>query len=527
MRIYQRLYILSFLTIIFLLLILTVGYEGIKKQRKVLDEVYANQVNLRDKVYLMTNRILKLNASAYKAMNSTLAGVSRQELQEHLNRMDKLFSQIQSDLRDIQTLKDSSGFKSLFTLKRNGPGNARQDKNLELVSLIKDVSAQMEGYRKQINETIQVIKGGDVDIAAMMMMGAELKFGEVDKTAAKLLEFSQTRNAESFDRAHAVYRTSLTLFIAMSLLFIFLTLFLTMVTNNSIARPIRALTAAMHDIAEGAGNLTKKINCTTEDELGELAHLFNIFLDKLRGIIIEVKQGTNQLLVAVEEVSASSQKISNGAGQQSVCIEQLSKSIQANATNASASNVIAQSTAQNAEKAGGNMENTISAVSSIEKSAQQISSAVAIITDIADQTNLLALNAAIEAARAGEHGKGFAVVADEVRKLAERSAASAKEINVFIRESLLQVTNGVKLSKGAGESLKMIFGNVTKIATQIQSISTATQEQVVSMGQNTVVTDSNATIARELAVSAEEMSSQAEALQELVSQFKLEEDRTL
>ncbi len=292
--------------------------------------------------------------------------------------------------------------------------------------------------------------------------------------------------------------------------------------NKLILNPIQKMSVFSDHLTNG--DLSAKIDSETNDEIGALAAKFNTFIKKIEQIIIQLRNGAEELLIASREVSNNSQMISDGAQQQSASFEELTSSVQTNANHASQANEMAQTTAKEADNTGQRMEHTIEAMNEIEKSSRQISNAVTLITDIADQTNLLALNAAIEAARAGEHGKGFAVVADEVRKLAERSAASAKEIAELIAQSTKQVNAGVGLSQKAGQSLKDIVKNVGKVAEQLQSISTATQEQASTMQENTSVTETNASAAEKLATSAQKMAEQAQILKNLVEQFKVNRD---
>ena len=272
-----------------------------------------------------------------------------------------------------------------------------------------------------------------------------------------------------------------------------------------------------------AGDLTADIKITANDEIGILAGALNDMGKKMNGILCQIKLATDQFNLATQEISTSAQKISDGAQQQAAAFEELSGSVQSNATSANGASEVAQSVSTNAKDTGKGMDDTMEAMSSIEKFSKQINEAVEIITDIADQTNLLALNAAIEAARAGEHGKGFAVVADEVRKLAERSADSAKDIKQLINNSTVQVQKGVNLSHEAGGSLKKIVVEIAKVAEQLKSISTATQEQAATMEENTSITESNAAASEELAAAAEEMSAQAQELHKLVGMFKIDD----
>lgn len=291
--------------------------------------------------------------------------------------------------------------------------------------------------------------------------------------------------------------------------------------SRSLLKLINAMVNTLKDIAQGEGDLTRRINIESNDELGDLAQWFNTFVEKLQKIISKVKESAEELHSSVEEISSAAQNIASGAQEQTASFEDLSQNVQSNAVRAQEANQKTSQSSAAASAVGQKMNTTIDAIKTIEGSSKKIAESINIITEIAEQTNLLALNAAIEAARAGEHGKGFAVVADEVRQLAERSAKSALEISDVIQQSLSQVEAGVALSQESGEMLKKIVTETNAIAQQIDQISATTQEQAATMEENTSITESNASSAEELAAAAEEMSAQASILKEVVQQFKV------
>jgi methyl-accepting chemotaxis protein len=291
-----------------------------------------------------------------------------------------------------------------------------------------------------------------------------------------------------------------------------------------LARPIKEGFITIAGVVKrlSTGDLTVDIAPKSKDEIGESLLAMKNMVEKLRGVVTDVKK-------AADNVASGSQQLSEGAGQMSQgtteqaasteeassSIEEMNATIKQNADNALQTEKIALKSATDAQESGKAVSQTVGAMKDI---AQKIS----IIEEIARQTNLLALNAAIEAARAGEHGKGFAVVAAEVRKLAERSQTAAGEIGQLS-------TTSVQAAEQTGTMLSRLVPDIQKTAELVQEISASSREQSsgadqinMSIQQLNQVVQQNAGAAEEMASTAEELASQADQLQSTISFFKVD-----
>lgn len=362
-----------------------------------------------------------------------------------------------------------------------------------------------------------------------------------------------------------------------------------MISTFNIVRPVKKLQQLMSKA--GDGDLTVVADIKTKDEIADLAKSFNQMINHQGEIVAQVREGAQELAASSEEMAASTEQISasteqintsiqevaSGANDQNASIVdtsqvlvQLSSLVQLAKDKASDTNQNAVITKETAENGRSKVKETIQAIDTINQTTQdtfavlsildelsnKVGGIIGTINSLAEQTNLLALNAAIEAARAGEHGKGFAVVADEVRKLSVQSNTGAREIEALVNEMIAQtrkavqsindgkeaVENGVKIAGDTDVAFLGIINAVEKIVKNIAEIVDITNDEVATSDQVVKLIDTVATITEDtssnsqevaaaveeqsatiqtLASTAEEMSAMSASLENLVKKFKV------
>lgn len=476
---------------------------------------------------------VKMFANYQIVSGKTMSGLSKS-----LNDMVSLLNSFQIEQSGFVFLTDSSGKVQIHKQSSKSSSDLAGIYGSEASALLNKsgyniVRAQYDG--KDVFVVSQYVASMDWFIVAQVPV--EEVFAELDSTAQKMM--------------------LTTLIVA--LIFVVLSLILA----SSITKPINVIAERFRQLGEGDGNLAQRIEINGNDEIAKLSQGFNGFIEKIHNSVKEVAATSNALQIAAEGVAEKSHITHDNSQNQRdqtiqvvTAINQMGATISEIASNAATAAETASGAESNTEDGRGvvfRAKDAISRLASdidhiggvVQKLAgttQDIGSILDVIRDISEQTNLLALNAAIEAARAGEQGRGFAVVADEVRNLASRTADSTEEIQKMINqlqadaqdavsamEAGQEVTmEGVESTDQAVEVLGRISESISDISDRNTQVATATEEQstvVHTINENieeiNAINELTTGTAQELADASAELQSLSKRLDAMVSNFKL------
>ncbi len=340
------------------------------------------------------------------------------------------------------------------------------------------------------------------------------------------------------DELHTASVTTQIFYLVISVLIGLVAIIMAVFIARNITSSLNKALEALTDIAEGEGDLTRRLDIVGKDEIAKLANAFNKFAGKIEALIREVKQAVATIYTSSNEIAAGNANLSQRTEEQASSLEETASSmeemtstVKQNADNSRQANQLAAGAREQAEEGGKVVTDAVAAVSEINVASKKIADIIGVIDEIAFQTNLLALNAAVEAARAGEQGRGFAVVAGEVRTLAGRSAEAAKQIKGLITDSVEKVEQGAELVDASGQTLQKIVTSVKKVTDIMSEIAAASQEQASGIDevnkavmQMDEMTQQNAALVEEAASASMSMQEQAKNLASLVGQFKISDD---
>jgi methyl-accepting chemotaxis protein len=444
--------------------------------------------------------------------NNIEAGIYNDMIREDINAVCTKKDQEQQD-----AIANLTAHSQLLALRAAAARDAITDSSLRSI-----LDTQLTTVNEYVAATLAISKDVMTDrgraaneVSQAIQLNSRLQ-GQLSDSGEQLEATSKQAERASTSKAKRATRITV-LICAMSLVVLFLASFILV---RTISGSLNRLTSMIHALAEGEGDVTKRLEDAGSfgrDELGEVSRLFNLFMDKLQEILrgvgahtTKLASASQQLLEASDQITVNSGETANQSNSAAQATQQVTQNLQVLSTGSSEMMSTVQSIASNASEAAKVAGSAVSAaqtanaaIAKLGHSGSEIGVVIKVITSIAQQTNLLALNATIEAARAGEAGKGFAVVAGEVKELAKQTANATEEISRKI--NAIQVD-----TKSAVAAIETVSGVINEINSISATIATAVEEQSATTNEMTRNANEAASGAGNISVSIEGVARAAE-----------------